>query len=174
MGHKRDLKRIKCLVIHCAATPNGKWYTNEDIDLWHEKRKFKRNMSLAPHHEPNLIHIGYHYVIYTTGAVRCGRPLYESGAHVRGHNINSIGTCLIGTDKFTSMQWQTLALHVDCLRRQFRDIEIVGHRDLSPDIDGDGTVEPHEWLKICPGFSVRVWIKNKMQPTEDQICEIGD
>jgi N-acetylmuramoyl-L-alanine amidase len=29
---------------------------------------------------------------------------------------------------------------------------VVGHRDLSPDLDHDGVVEPHEWVKQCPCF----------------------
>jgi N-acetylmuramoyl-L-alanine amidase len=29
---------------------------------------------------------------------------------------------------------------------------VVGHRDLSPDLDKDGLVEPHEWMKQCPCF----------------------
>jgi N-acetylmuramoyl-L-alanine amidase len=31
----------------------------------------------------------------------------------------------------------------------------VGHRDLSLDLDGDGTVEPEEWTKACPCFDVK-------------------
>jgi N-acetylmuramoyl-L-alanine amidase len=34
-------------------------------------------------------------------------------------------------------------------------IEIVGHRDLSPDLDGDGIVEPQEWIKQCPCFDAK-------------------
>lgn len=33
--------------------------------------------------------------------------------------------------------------------------QVVGHRDLSPDLDGDGTVEPEEWTKACPCFDVK-------------------
>jgi N-acetyl-anhydromuramyl-L-alanine amidase AmpD len=32
-------------------------------------------------------------------------------------------------------------------------VRIVGHRDLSPDLDKDGVVEPHEWVKLCPCFN---------------------
>lgn len=39
------------------------------------------------------------------------------------------------------------------------DVPIVGHRDLSPDKDGDGVVERHEWLKRCPNFDVSSWVK---------------
>ena len=31
---------------------------------------------------------------------------------------------------------------------------IFGHRDLSPDVDGDGHIEPEEWMKSCPCFDV--------------------
>jgi hypothetical protein len=30
---------------------------------------------------------------------------------------------------------------------------VLGHRDLSPDKDKDGQVEPHEWVKMCPCFN---------------------
>ena len=29
---------------------------------------------------------------------------------------------------------------------------IVGHRDLSPDLNHNGVIEPHEWMKACPCF----------------------
>jgi N-acetyl-anhydromuramyl-L-alanine amidase AmpD len=45
--------------------------------------------------------------------------------------------------------------------RLIRDIEsrhtiksIIGHRDASPDLDGDGTIEEDEWTKECPCFDV--------------------
>ena len=34
-------------------------------------------------------------------------------------------------------------------------MEVLGHRDTSPDLDGDGIVEPEEWTKMCPCFDVR-------------------
>jgi len=43
-------------------------------------------------------------------------------------------------------------------------IRICGHRDLSPDADGDGTVEPREWTKTCPGFDVSTWFGAGMTP----------
>jgi len=30
---------------------------------------------------------------------------------------------------------------------------VCGHRDMSPDSDGDGIIEQHEWFKQCPCFN---------------------
>jgi len=32
------------------------------------------------------------------------------------------------------------------------DITIVGHRDLSPDLNNDGKIQEREWVKVCPTF----------------------
>ena len=114
MGTRRQIRDIDLIVIHCSATQNGRWITVNDIDTWHKARRFNRDMSIAPDHEPRLWHIGYHHVIYTTGAVCCGRPLRESGAHAAGHNAKSIGVCLVGTDSYSRLQWDALAKNI-CL-----------------------------------------------------------
>ena len=31
----------------------------------------------------------------------------------------------------------------------------VRHRDLSPDLNGNGEIEPEEWVKSCPCFEVK-------------------
>ena len=36
-------------------------------------------------------------------------------------------------------------------------LDVCGHRDLSPDRNGDGIITPNEWVKACPGFDVRPW-----------------
>ena len=33
--------------------------------------------------------------------------------------------------------------------------KVVGHRDLSPDRNGNGEIEPEEWIKACPCFEVK-------------------
>ena len=33
-----------------------------------------------------------------------------------------------------------------------RDIPKI-HRDLSPDLNGNGEIEPEEWIKACPCFN---------------------
>jgi len=169
MGRRREISDIDTIVIHCAATYNGMPVTAAEIDGWHQQRGFRRDMAIDPDHAPKLRHIGYHLVILLDGSVQRGRPLIESGAHVRGHNARSIGICMIGTDAFAPAQWRALAVEVGDLRRRIPELRVVGHRDLSPDIDGDGTVEPHEWLKTCPGFEVAAWLAFGMQPLQGHV-----
>jgi N-acetyl-anhydromuramyl-L-alanine amidase AmpD len=149
---------ITHLIIHCAATPNGKPFTSEQIDGWHRERGFRRDPRLIGATEPGLKHIGYHYVIYTNGAVRCGRSEQEVGAHVQGMNSRSLGVCLIGTDQFTPAQWDTLRLHVTAMRQRFPHITVAGHRQFAN--------------KICPGFDVPSWLKNGMVPVPGHECQV--
>ena len=40
--------------------------------------------------------IGYHFIIEKNGQILNGRDIEKVGAHVYGHNENSIGICLVG------------------------------------------------------------------------------
>jgi N-acetylmuramoyl-L-alanine amidase len=177
-----SMKRtITDIIIHCSASPNGKSFSAADVNSWHKTRGFKRNSQFVRSKNPELPNIGYHYVIGTDGKVETGRGLEEVGAHVQGSNAFSIGICMIGTDQFSNAQWVSLrallielagtikgkaiatcesALHA----YKEMGISVKGHRDHSPDKNGNGIIERNEWLKICPGFSVSEWIKGGMMP----------
>ena len=77
----------------------------------------------------------------------------------------------VGRDKFTAAQWSGLAALVTHLLRQFPGARVMGHRDCSPDLDGDGTVEPLERMKECPCFEVEQWISNNMQAPPDHVLQ---
>ena len=179
------MKRIiNAIVIHCAATPNGKPFTIADIDAMHKVRGFKRDRQAARNLNPDLKYVGYHFVIETDGSIKSGRGIEEIGAHVQGSNAKSIGICMIGTDKFTQAQWIALReclinlsskilgrtiMTADSMLQSFNNagITIKGHRDYSPDLNGNGIIERNEWLKICPGFEVSKWIQGGLMPVED-------
>ena len=86
--------------------------------------------------------IGYHYLIRKTGMIEQGRLPDMVGAHVFGHNNNSIGICLAGSfhtgvAKPTKEQIQSLKELTLWLCRKY-DIKpsrqtILGHRDLNSD-----------------------------------------
>lgn len=174
---RSPIRLIDLIVIHCSATPNGRSVTVQEIDDWHAARGFARDPGAIGYNQPALAHIGYHYVVYAHGPVVTGRGLNEPGAHAIGHNARSIGICLVGTDSYRRAQWNSLRILVTAtieetlsLAQRLR-LRISGHRDLSPDIDGDGTVEPHEWLKTCPGFKVAAWLAGGMEPLAGHILD---
>jgi hypothetical protein len=184
------MRNIDTIVIHCSATPNGVHVPLETIDAWHAKRGFMRHPRWSAKYRPNLKHIGYHHVIGVDGIERPCRAREEIGAHVAGSNAASLGICLVGTDAFSLAQWAALERLLESLAfawaaerlpktqrigypmrapliiEQFRrmGVRIVGHRDLSPDANGDGIVTRNEWLKTCPGFDVSSWLKSGMTP----------
>ena len=103
--------------------------------------------------------------ITTTSAKteRCiTRPIERIGAHVKGFNACSIGICYEGgldchgrpADTRTPEQRATLHLLVHQLLETFPGSRVCGHRDLSPDRNGNGEIEPEEWIKQCPCFEV--------------------
>jgi len=165
---------IHCIVIHCSASRNGislgrlgspGCTSAEVIDGWHRARKFARSPQWRAQFNPALTSIGYHFVIDVDGQRLTGRHVDEQGAHAAGHNTNTIGICLIGTDKFTREQWAELRQLVNELLVDYPNARVCGHRDLSPDLNGDGRITTNEWTKICPGFDATDWWLNKgLQP----------
>lgn len=148
------MRDIKHIVIHCSASKNGDArVTADEIDRWHKQKGWRG--------------IGYHYVIHVDGTRARGRTEDQIGAHVAGENASSIGICMVGTDRFTFEQWIALSDLCRELATRYPRADIVGHRDFSPDQDGDGVIEPWEWFKVCPGFDVAAWRLCGMDPYWD-------
>jgi N-acetyl-anhydromuramyl-L-alanine amidase AmpD len=107
--------------------------------------------------------IGYHYYIRKDGTVVATRPLERIGAHARGFNARSIGICYEGgldrlgrpADTRTLEQGTALQLLVQQLLQRFPNARVCGHRDLSPDLNSNGEIEPEEWIKACPCFDAK-------------------
>lgn len=105
--------------------------------------------------------IGYHYVVYPDGSIHVGRDISEVGAHVKGHNATSIGICYVGgldaagkpKDTRTPEQRAAIFYLLQKLREEFPQARIRGHRDFSPDRNGNGIIEPFEYIKECPCFN---------------------
>jgi uncharacterized protein HI_1494 len=47
------------------------------------------------------------------------------------------------------------------LEAKYPSVRICGHRDLSQDLNGDGTITPNEWIKDCPCFDVLSWLDSE-------------
>ena len=62
----------------------------------------------------------------------------------------------VGTN-FTAEQYAALEQLLGTLAARHAAARVCGHRDLSPDRNGNGKVEPGEWVKACPTFDVASW-----------------
>lgn len=145
---KKTSRQIDKIIIHCTASREGQNMTVEQIDRIHKKNGWAG--------------IGYHFVIYLDGTVHDGRDICKIGAHTYGYNKGSIGICYVGgLDKFgknkdtrTAAQKNALYQLVKILMYRYPIKEVKGHRDYSPDKNGDGVISKYEWIKGCPCFDV--------------------
>ncbi len=146
------MRNIKYIVLHCTAGPQTQ--TVETILHFHHKVLGWRNP-------------GYHYIIRPDGSYVNTHPIEKIANGVAGHNANSIHISYIGgvgangkgLDNRTVAQKNTQLELVKELKAKFPTAKILGHRDLSPDLNGDGIIQPWEWTKECPSFDVAAWLK---------------
>jgi N-acetylmuramoyl-L-alanine amidase len=161
------------------------------VNAWHAARGFARTHAASKVYTPELPSIGYHWVIDLDGTVQPGRHPCEVGAHAALFNARSLGVSMVGgaerSGLYTPLQWEALRTLVQAIgvaynvplappTRHYTMADayteqdgICGHRDLSPDKDGDGLVEPFEWLKTCPGFDVGQWLRNDLVPAPEHV-----
>ncbi len=131
------------IVIHCSATRADQHVTVEDIRRWHVV-------------DNGWSDIGYHWIIDRNGKIHHGRNAQAQGAHVKGHNHESVGICLIGgidengnpEDNYTSAQWLMLEMLVETLELRYPQAMVVGHYFFTP-------------YKTCPNFIVEDWMSNR-------------
>ena len=143
-------RRTDHIVIHCSATPPSSDIGIDEIRDWHTSPPRKWS------------DVGYHAVIRRDGEIEFGRHFDEPGAHVKGHNYRTVGICLVGgvdeqgepENNFTDEQFESARAIVATLKLAYPFATVVGHRDLSPDANGDGIITSDEWLKACPSFEV--------------------
>ena len=99
-----------------------------------------------------------------TEACLRGRSEDQEGAHVSGHNRGTLGYSYVGgleaagkpKDTRTRAQRATMVRLTREAIAKYGLRLVLGHRDLSPDRDHDGVVEPFEWVKVCPCFNAAV------------------
>jgi N-acetylmuramoyl-L-alanine amidase len=130
------MRQINRIIIHCTATPEGRDHTAKEIDRWHKAQGWSG--------------IGYHYVIRLDGTVESGRPIDKVGAHVKGHNADSIGVVYVGgcdkamkpKDTRTPAQKEALRELVAKLKGSYLTATVHGHNEFDKG-------------KACPSFNVQ-------------------
>jgi N-acetylmuramoyl-L-alanine amidase len=146
-------RSIKYLTIHCSAGFGDRKAIEK---FWKQSLGWK-----SP---------GYHRLIDEDGTIHNLSDFNLPTNGVKGFNANSIHISYIGgvdkkdyakaVDTRTPQQKQSI---IKCIyealawiRTQGQDvskIEILGHRDFSPDKNGNGIVDAWERIKQCPSYN---------------------
>lgn len=147
MAYKSNTKvrsSTDTIAIHCSATRPSQNIDAATIDRWHRANGW--------------VCIGYHKVIKRDGTIEEGRDINVVGAHVSGHNHNSIGICMVGgvsekdvnvpENNFTEAQFKSLKALLKDLKLVWPKAKIQGHRDY-PNVK-----------KACPSFGVSEWLQS--------------
>lgn len=113
-------RTIRKIAVHCADTPDGMDVGVKEIRQWHKARGFRD--------------VGYHVVVRTDGRVERGREESEIGAHVAGHNSDSLAVCWVGRRKLGGAQKISLIrVIVDwCRRYNLGAKDVWAHHELAP------------------------------------------
>jgi len=143
------MRQIDYIVIHCTAGPQDQ--TTEAIKNYWKSKGWKK--------------VGYHKLIGADGVYETLAEDSQTTNGVKDHNSNIINICYKGGvkdgkpfDTRTDAQKTTLLQLVQIYRKKYPSAIIQGHRDFSPDKNRDGFVQPNEWYKACPSFSVSGWL----------------
>ena len=142
------MRTIKYIVLHCTGAPATQ-KVSVILDYWKRVKGWKK--------------VGYHYLVEANGKVHELAPIFETANGVAGYNANAIHICYIGgnnwKDTRTAEQKAALERLVRKCRLMFPKATICGHRDFSPDKNGNGKIDPSEYMKFCPAFEVSEWLK---------------
>lgn len=106
---------------------------------------------------------GYNYVIDLDGTIHPLVPEDQVSNGVKGYNSDAINICYIGgvekdnyskaKDTRTPEQKESIICLIELLLERYPTITIIkGHRDYSPDKNGNGVIDPWERIKECPSF----------------------
>ncbi len=142
------MRTIKYIVLHCTGA-SGKQTTKSILNFWKNEKKWRN--------------VGYHKLISEDGTVEeLAKPEVITNG-VAGKNSIGYHICYkggqYGKDTRTPEQKLALQKEVEAAHKKYPNAKIVGHRDLSPDQNGDGIISPNEWTKECPSFDVKKWLK---------------
>ncbi|HRZ86161.1 MAG TPA: N-acetylmuramoyl-L-alanine amidase [Candidatus Paceibacterota bacterium] len=148
-------KDIKSIVIHCSAG----FSKRKDIEAFWKSKGWK-----AP---------GYHRLVEVDGKIEKLAEFNTITNGVLGFNSSTLHICYVGgievsgtkekpvykgKDTRTAAQKQSI---LKCIEEALQwlktngntnKITIKGHRDFSPDKNGNGVIESWERIKECPSF----------------------
>lgn len=148
------MAKLKYLVLHCTATPEGRDVTSAQIRQWHTAPVSAGGRGWKQ--------VGYTDLIHTDGRVErlvnnnedANVDPWEITNGAKGYNSVSRHVVYAGgcdskmnpKDTRTAAQLKAMEAYVKDFHRRFPDVRIIGHNEIA--------------AKACPSFDVQKWLKS--------------
>lgn len=141
------MRKIERIFIHCTGTPQA--WTIEQLNNVFKSKGWK--------------YPGYHVVIMPDGEVKRLLPDKQISNGVKGYNSTAINIAYMGgidenekgIDNRTPEQKNALKRLILAYKEKYPTAEVLGHRDISPDTNGNGIIDCWERIKECPCYNVK-------------------
>lgn len=147
------MRQITRIFVHCTAS----WQKTTSVESL--QKEFKAKGWKNP---------GYHWVIFPGGKIVQLLDEDKVANGVKNYNAHSVHVAWVGgieyddKKKIVSADNRTLKQKVALydlltkLKLRYKGAMVMGHRDISPDLNHNGVIDPWERIKDCPCFDAMV------------------
>lgn len=148
------MAKLKYLVLHCTATPEGREVSSDDIRAWHTNPVSKGGRGWSQVGYTDLIHLNGEVERLVDNNEDANVDPWEITNGAKGYNSISRHVVYVGgvvadgktaKDTRTKAQKAAMEAYVKEFHRRHPNVRIIGHREVA--------------AKDCPSFDVQVWLK---------------
>ena len=148
------MAKLKFLVLHCTATPEGREVSSDDIRAWHTNPVSKGGRGWSQVGYTDLIHLNGEVERLVDNNEDANVDPWEITNGAKGYNSISRHVVYVGgvvadgktaKDTRTKAQKAAMEAYVKEFHRRRPNVRIIGHREVA--------------AKDCPSFDVQVWLK---------------
>lgn len=149
------MAKMKQLVLHCTATPEGRKVTSADIRAWHTNPVSKGGRGWKQVGYTDMIHLDGRVERLVQNNEDMNVDPWEVTNGATGHNSVSRHVVYVGgvardgktpKDTRTPAQLKAMEAYVKDFHRRFPSVRIIGHNELA--------------AKACPSFDVQKWLQS--------------
>ena len=148
------MAKLKFLVLHCTATPEGREVSSDDIRAWHTNPVSKGGRGWSQVGYTDLIHLNGEVERLVDNNEDANVDPWEITNGAKGYTSISRHVVYVGgvvadgktaKDTRTKAQKAAMEAYVKEFHRRHPNVRIIGHREVA--------------AKDCPSFDVQVWLK---------------
>ena len=149
------MTKLKYLVLHCTATPEGREVTGADIRRWHTSPVSNGGRGWKQPGYTDIIHLDGTVERIVDNNEDANVDPWEIPNGAKGYNSVSRHVVYAGgcardgktpKDTRTPAQLKAMEAYVKDFHKRFPGVRIIGHNEVA--------------AKACPSFDVQKWLKS--------------